>query len=105
MIDLAVMVLFEVLLLVVIVGTVREWRATGWDRWLLPVPAFVLAMISCALPYSGDDLARHPWLLGAAWLVVGLVLRAFVQRRYARVQEQEKDAAGPGEQLADGEGG
>ena len=93
MIDLVVLVLFEGLLLVVILGTLREWRATRWDRWLLPVPALVLSVVSCALPYEGDDLTRHPWFLGAIWLLVGLVLRAGVRRTYSRLSDQGGPAA------------
>ena len=88
MIDLVVLVLFEGLLLVVILGTLREWRATRWDRWLLPVPALVLSVVSCALPYEGDDLTWHPWLLGSVWLLVGLALRAGVRRTYAKLSDE-----------------
>jgi hypothetical protein len=92
MIEVAVLVVFELLLLVVVLGTLREWRATRWERWLLPLPAFVLSMASCALPYEGDDLTRLPWLLGAIWLLAGLVLRAGVRRTYARLADGPANA-------------
>ena len=76
MVDLTITIVFELLLLLVIVGTFLEWRKRERPILLLPIPAYVLGMASFLCPVV--EGLSHPWLGGFLWLAVGVAGRVVV---------------------------
>ena len=79
MIETIIVIVFELLLLLVIAGTLREWWKSKRHVELLPIVAYVLAMCSFAGPFR--EGVMHPWIVGFVWLAVGLVVRVIVRGR------------------------
>ncbi len=79
MIDFIIVVVFELILVLLIVGTLREWLKSKRRRELLPILAYLLAMLSfLGSPRAG---ALNPWLAGVIWMGIGVVVRVVVRRR------------------------
>jgi hypothetical protein len=72
---------FVLAALLLLVTTIRDWRATKRAGYVLPVVAFVLAGI---LFIADPVIMGIPWLAGIVWLVIGLVLRVMVRGRSRR---------------------
>lgn len=79
MFDAIVIVVFELLLTLLIIGTLREWWASKRDRELLPIFAYGVSMLSFVAPR--DVVPMHPWEVGFIWLLLGVVLRVLVRRK------------------------
>jgi ABC-type Co2+ transport system permease subunit len=81
MIDFIIVAVFELILLLLIVGTLREWQKSKCKRELLPILAYLLAMLSfLGSPHAG---IVHPWFVGFIWIGIGVVVRMVVRRRTA----------------------
>jgi uncharacterized membrane protein HdeD (DUF308 family) len=78
MIDLAINIVFVVLMLMIIIGTILEWRKTKRNLLLLPIVAYILGLFIFIGPFESAFI--HPWIAGFAWLAIGLVVRVVVRR-------------------------
>jgi hypothetical protein len=81
MVDFIITIFFELMVLLAIVSTFREWQKSKRNRELLPILAYVFAMLSFLGPYREEAL--HPWIAGLIWVGVGLVIRIVVRRKTA----------------------
>ena len=79
--DLIIVAVFELILLLLIVGTLREWQKSKRHWELLPILAYVFAMLSFLGRYREGVL--HPWIAGLIWVGVGVVTRVVVRRKPA----------------------
>ena len=79
--DFIITAFFELMLLLVIVGTFREWQKSKRNWELLPILAYVFAMLSFLGRYR--EGALHPWIAGLIWIGVGIVIRIVVRRKPA----------------------
>ncbi|RME55875.1 hypothetical protein D6779_11690 [Candidatus Parcubacteria bacterium] len=77
--DLIITAFFELMVLLAIVGTFREWQKSKRNWELLPILAYVFAMLSFLGPYREEAL--HPWFAGLIWVGVGIVIRRVVRRK------------------------
>ena len=79
MFDLVIVGVFELISILIIVGTIREWWKSRRSRELLPIAAYLLAMVSfLGSPANG---AIPPFLAGVVWIVIGVIVRSIVRRR------------------------
>jgi hypothetical protein len=81
MFDFILTAAFVLAALLLLVTTIRDWRATKRAGYVLPVVAFALAGI---LFIADPVIMGIPWLAGIVWLVIGLVLRVMVRGRSRR---------------------
>ena len=82
MFDTVITVVFELLLFLLIMGTLYEWWKSKRHVELLPIVLYVLAMCSFAEPFVESVL--HPWIAGLTWLGIGLCVRVVIRRRKSR---------------------
>ena len=79
MIDQIINIVYGLLMVLLIVGTVQEWRKTKRHVQLLPIVAYVLSLLAFVGPIRAGVMS--PWIAAFAWLAVGLVVRVMVRRR------------------------
>jgi hypothetical protein len=81
MFDFIVTAVFVITALLLLVMTVRDWRATKRTAYILPTIAFVLAGI---LFIDDPVMMGMPWQAGINCLLIGLVLHVAVRRSLRR---------------------
>ncbi len=81
MFDFILTAAFVLAALLLLVTTVRDWRAIRRAGYFLPAIAFVLAGV---LFTADPKMMGIPWLAGIVWLLIGIVLRVIVRGRSRR---------------------
>jgi len=79
MFDNVVRIGYVLLMLLVTVGTVAEWRRSRRHLQLLPIAAYGLSALTFIGPLREGQL--HPWLAAFAWLAVGILIRVIAKRQ------------------------
>jgi hypothetical protein len=81
MFDFILTAAFVLAALLLLVTTVRDWRATKRTAFVMPTIAFVLAAI---LFIDDPVMMGMPWQAGIGCLLIGLVLHVAVRRSSRR---------------------